>query len=70
MTVRRSNLRAVADATHTSQMVYLVDASGGVHTLDITGYTALTAKQLKGARVFLDPAKAERCGERRRATRN
>jgi hypothetical protein len=62
--------RAVAGLSNAGSMIYLVDSSGGVHTVDVDTYAALTEAELRGSRVFLDPAKAERCGEIRRAGRN
>jgi hypothetical protein len=47
--------------------VFVVDSRGGVHQLTVEHYSELTAAQLEGAEVCLDPDRAERVAERRRA---
>ena len=64
------NFARVAEQLRGNGWVWLVDQAGGVHQLNVEGYAALTGDQLKGSRIFFDPARAERHSGILRAGRN
>jgi hypothetical protein len=64
------NFAAIAEQLRGGGFVFVVDAAGAVHQVALDHYLDLTAEQLRGSRIFTQPADAERFAERIRSKRN